>query len=157
MSSRFTALHVGSNIETLLVIHVSLLSLCYILLTVNFVCGGEINIFVITIFNIFAVVNYSGTAIPPPPQTATTVSVANLFSFSYSFFPLCCGQNLPVSAQWRPERKRTKGVGPGHTLAWPGWKKPEIPMDEGRENPPWRFQWKWTRADLKLAVRRREF
>ncbi len=28
----------------------------------------------------------------------------------------------------------TKGVGPGPTLAWPGWKQPEIPVevDTGR-------------------------
>ncbi len=24
---------------------------------------------------------------------------------------------------------RTKGVGPGPTLAWPGWKQPDIPVE----------------------------
>jgi hypothetical protein len=29
---------------------------------------------------------------------------------------------------------KTKGVGPGPTLAWPGWKQPDIPVevDTGR-------------------------
>ncbi len=39
------------------------------------------------------------------------------------------------------------GVGPDTTLAWPGWKQPDIPVEVDQ----------WTRTDLKLAVRRREF
>ncbi len=36
--------------------------------------------------------------------------------------------------QWNYKDTKTKGVGPGPTLAWPGWKQPDIPVevDTGR-------------------------
>ncbi len=39
---------------------------------------------------------------------------------------------LPSSAP--PHTSKDKGVGPGPTLAWPGWKQPDIPVevDTGR-------------------------
>jgi hypothetical protein len=30
---------------------------------------------------------------------------------------------------WLCHRVLTKGVGPGPTLAWPGWKQPDIPVE----------------------------
>ncbi len=53
--------------------------------------------------------------------------VAELFSKVALLF-------VVTGRDWQPTYAATKGVGPGLTLAWPGWKQPDIPVevDTGR-------------------------
>ncbi len=63
-----------------------------VLLIVDFVCGGEIKIIII----IFAV----------PPNSSPVSANCKLLSFSYSFYPLCCGQNLRVPPHVRRGKRK---------------------------------------------------
>jgi hypothetical protein len=49
-----------------------------------------------------------------------------MLSLRDKVIPVLCVHSVPEPQSTYIGRDETKGVGPGPTLAWPGWKQPDI-------------------------------